>query len=282
MWIGLFLVAAGGVIVVASSMAYERGVTADMRALEESTRTAQSPPLMPTETPPVVERYLMLSGADGVPIRSARMQHGGAIRTAPGGSWSPVHGTQLFVADSPGFVWWGRMKLAPGVWVDARDELVSGTASMNVTAESVFPLADVATPELDQGAALRVLGEMVLFPTSFRDARYVRWEAIDATKARGFLRLGDREVSAVFEFGTDGFPQRIRAQRYRDVGGKGVLTPWFATMSDYRDVDGVRIPFQLEATWELEDGPFPCIRFSVEKIQFERGGAARTKLGPGA
>ena len=48
------------------------------------------------------------------------------------------------------------------------------------------------------------------------------------------------------------------------------LTPWTGTLSDYREVDGLRVPFVMEATWELEAGPFRCLEFRISSIHFER------------
>jgi hypothetical protein len=275
MWIVLLVVSAGGIIVSTHGLAFERGVEGEMQALVAAApSSADGAPRRASEAlPAVVERYLTAVGADGAPVRTVRMRHGGEMRTGPEAKWMPVRGQQVFTSDPPSFVWWGRMRVAPGLWVDARDKLVAGKGNMHVLAESIFTLGDVTSPELDQGAALRVLGEMVLFPTSFRDARYVRWEPVDASHARAFLRTGDREVHAVFEFGDDGLPARVSAQRFRDVDGVAVLTPWFGSLADYRDVNGLRVPFRMDATWELESGPFHCIHFVIENIQHERGAA---------
>lgn len=279
MWIILLIVSAGGVIVSAHGVAFERGVERDMRALEDRAAT-MGPPVPARDLPPVVERYLTLAGASGGnkgtepgAVRITRMSHTGEMRTGPEARWMPVRGRQVFAADLPGFVWWGRMRIAPGLWVDARDELTADKANMLVLAESIFTLGDVSTPEIEEGAAIRALGEMVLFPTAFRDARHVRWEAVDPTHARAFLTLRGREVSALFEFGPDGLPVQVSARRYRDVNGGAVLTPWRGGFGDYRDVNGLRVPFRLDSTWDLESGPFHCIRFVVESIEHERAPA---------
>jgi hypothetical protein len=38
-------------------------------------------------------------------------------------------------------------------------------------------------PQVDQGALLRLLGEMMWFPTAFADSRYVSWTTIDDQSA---------------------------------------------------------------------------------------------------
>ena len=117
---------------------------------------------------------------------------------------------------------------------------------MRILLESTFALGDSSGAELDQGALLRLLGEMVWLPTSLADERYVSWSALDEGTAEARLRVDAREVSAVFEFGADGLPARVSADRYRDMGrGKAVLTRWSGEYRNYREVEGMLVPFEL-------------------------------------
>lgn len=56
--------------------------------------------------------------------------------------------------------------MAPGLWIDARDKVFAGEGRMTVKLASTITIADASGPELDQGALVRLLGEMVWFPTS--------------------------------------------------------------------------------------------------------------------
>lgn len=57
--------------------------------------------------------------------------------------------------------------------------------------------------------------------------------------------------------------------RYRDVGnGRSQLTPFVGTYSDFRERDGLLVPFRIEAAWELDDEQFPYARFIVEQLEF--------------
>jgi hypothetical protein len=273
LWALVVVVGMVGLVVTVSSRRLEHSVRSAQRALMErsASRGLARPAVDPRSLPPPVARYFKLAiDADRSPVRSARLRHGGSMRLKPDAAWMPIRGEQAFSADPPGFIWWGRIRIAPGIWIDARDTFTDSEASMKILAGSILPLGDVRGPELDQGAALRVLGEMAWFPTALFDARYVTWSAIDAGRARATLRFGGREVSAVFHFGADGLPERISAQRYRDLGGgKSELTPWSGYARDYRRVAGMLIPFEMESVWELESGPFLCLRFAVEEIAYD-------------
>lgn len=202
-------------------------------------------------------------------VRSLRLRHGGTFRTKLDGGWLPIHGEQYFAANPPAFIWWGRVRMLPGLWFDARDRSVDGVGNMYVTAESAVPLADSSGAEIDQGSLLRLLAEMTWFPTAFLDARYVTWTAIDEGRARATLRLAGREVACEFTFGADGLPSSVSADRYRDVDGKGVLTPWSGEFSDYRAVSGMLVPHTIVPYWHVNNERIAYARFEVEALDYD-------------
>jgi hypothetical protein len=203
-------------------------------------------------------------------VRTVRLRHGGTFRTTLDGAWLPIRGEQYFTADPPGFIWWGRVRIVHGVWVDARDRSIHGLGNMFVSAESTFTVADSVGPELDQGALLRLLPEMTWFPTVFLDDRYVGWSAIDESHAQATLRLDGHQVAGIFEFGEDDLPETFTAHRYRDLGGgKSALTPFSGKCRDYREVDGIPVPHQMIAAWHVNGQVIPYARFQVERVEFD-------------
>jgi hypothetical protein len=60
----------------------------------------------------------------------------------------------------------------------------------------------------------------------------------------------------------------VRAERYRDVGGKAVLTPWTGRYGDYREFGGFRVPASVEVAWDLEKEPFSYARFRITTLQY--------------
>lgn len=219
---------------------------------------------------PVREYLERAIGSRPQGVRAVRLRHGGTFRTTLDGAWVPIRGEQYFTADPPGFVWWGRVRLGPGLWVEARDRSVGGEGRMLVKAASTITLADSRGPALDQGALLRLLAEMAWFPTALLDERHVAWTALDDHRALATLRAGGREVSGVFEFGQDGLPATFRAERHRDLGeGRSELTPFKGESTDYREVDGMLVPHRLTAAWEVNGRPVPYARFVVERLEYD-------------
>jgi hypothetical protein len=251
---------------------FERRVKEEARALLAAARTPDVPaPLDPLPAP--VRRYLEVSGAARhPPVRAVRLRHVGTFAPKAGAPSLPIRGEQYFAADPPAFVWWGRIRMAPGLWIDGRDRAVAGEGSMLVKAASTFTIADARGPALDQGALLRLLGELTWMPTALADPRYVRWSALDGASARATLCVGGREVSATFHFGPDGLPVRFAAERYRDVGGRSVLTPFSGETGDYREVEGILMPFRVTAIWHVDGRPMPYARWEIERIELDPPG----------
>ncbi len=268
-WLAFFvavaLVGALGTIVNVNRVREDRRGEAEMRALASVPPSTRAWPEV-ASLPPPVARYQVLAVGDRAPVRTLRLSHGGTFRTSPTAKAVPIRGTQLFTADPPGFVWKGRIRFAPGVWVDARDMLILGEGSMRVLLDDTLPLANARGPQLDQGAALRLLAEMVWYPTALFDARTVTWSAVDQDHARATLRLPGREVSGVFEFGPDGLPVAFAAERFTD---KGVLRPWGGVYRDWRAVSGMRVPFEADVTWQLASGPCTYAHWLVDAMDYE-------------
>ena len=151
-WFALWTVitagGAVGMLASANSARFARRVASEMEALR---RSAGAPPppdaRRAADLPSPVRRYLEAAlNTRTTAIRTASLLHRGSFRPSLNGGWLPVEGRQLFTADPPGFIWWGRVRLAPGIWIDARDCSVRGEGNMLVTAESTMTIADARGP----------------------------------------------------------------------------------------------------------------------------------------
>jgi len=264
----------GGVVSV-NRRRFERRVTAEESAL---LRSASSAPLPRAARllPPPVARYRELAIGNRRPVGALRMRPGGTFCMRPTAKPISIQGRQVFTADPPGFVWTGRVHVAPGVWINARDLMTAGRGNMLVMLDDTIPIADARGENMDQAATLRLLAEMPWFPTALFDERYVAWSAIDEDHARATLSIGDQAVSAVFEFGADGLPVRASAERFSDTGE---LRPWGGTYGDFRSISGMLVPFEAHVTWQLESGPFTYAHWLIEAMDFDGAEALSPSVG---
>jgi hypothetical protein len=270
-WALVAVIGIAGTIVSLNSVRFGRRVALEMREVAAGAIEPVPPTPEQRDLPAPVARYIHKAINRSEPIRTVSLRHGGRFRTSLNGSWLPIRGTQFFRTNPPAFIWRGRVRMAPGLWVDARDRSVDGIGNMLVRVESTVTIANSSGPQLDQGALLRLLGEMTWMPTALLDRRYVRWSAIDDHRASATLSINGRDVTGVVEFGGDDLPMAFTAERHRDVGGgQSVLTPFIGRSSDYRLVSGVLVPFHVVGAWVVENKPIEYADFVVEELAFDR------------
>ena len=184
MWAVVAVFGVCGLVASANAVRFERRVAREVREMRGGTDAALLDRGAPG-LPDPVRRYLNTAlGSRQRAVRTVRFHHGGTFRTSLDGTWLAIRGEQHFTADPPGFIWWGRVHMFPGMWVDARDRSVNGIGNMLVKVESSFTVADSSGAEMDQGSLVRLLCEMPWFPTAFLDGRYVQWSPSTNTARR--------------------------------------------------------------------------------------------------
>jgi hypothetical protein len=134
--------------------------------------------------PPPIRRYLLYTGVGGAPlVRTVYLRQKGAMRQSTTQPWLPLDAEQYYTVQPPGFVWSGTLRFGPLPLARARDRYAEGRGNMLIRAGGIIPIADATGVQLDQGAMMRYLSEMIWFPTAFRGDN-VCFEAVDDKSAR--------------------------------------------------------------------------------------------------
>ncbi len=136
---------------------------------------------------------------------------------------------------------------------------------------AVYPVVNQRnTPELNAGALMRYLGEAAWFPTTLLPNRQVQWSAIDAHSARATLSDRGIRVSLDFTFTADGDIAEIYApDRFREVEGRYVPTPWRVRALGYEQFHGIRVMSPAEVAWVLPEGELTYWRGRVTGADYE-------------
>lgn len=220
--------------------------------------------------PSPVVRYFEYALTVGQPlIRGARVEHTGEFRGSLDADWSPFRSVQHYSADPPGFVWDARIDMVPVAGVRVRDSYLDGRAAMEGRVAGLIPVvSQEGSDELASGALHRFLAEAAWLPTALLPREGLWWEAVDDSTARVTLTDSGITVSLDVHFGSAGEIVRVEAERYRDVDGKGVLTPFVGRFTDYAEVEGIRIPLAGEVEWILAKAPLSYWRGRIEQVEY--------------
>jgi len=212
------------------------------------------------DLPTPVQRYFKNVLTDGQPyIQFVRLKHGGQFRTKVDQSWLNITGKEYFATNPVGFVWIGKLPFVTGV-----DKFVQDKGNLKIKLLSIFPVVDAVGEKADQGELLRWLGETPLFPTALLPSETVSWSAIDDSSAKVIFNNGSIKLEAVFVFNEEGEAIRFEAKRYKEEN----LENWTGYYRDYIEVDDVKVPSEIEAEWNLEEGNFSYAKFKIEKIEY--------------
>jgi hypothetical protein len=226
--------------------------------------------------PAPVRRYLEGARATALPaLGIATLAQRGSLRAATDKPWMPFEAEQVYSLDPPGFVWLARARVIPFVHILAHDAFAGGAGNMKISLLGIFTVADARGPEIDQGAALRYWGEIIAFPEAVLGSS-LRWEPIDVHRAALIVGHAGAELRAEIDFDEQARPIAMHAQRYRDVDGKSVLTPWSGHFRDWRELDGRMFPTRWESVWHLPEGDFSAVKIEVLSL---RTGAPSTPDG---
>jgi Family of unknown function (DUF6544) len=191
-------------------------------------------------------------------ISYARLKHGGQFK--PSKSWTQIKGEEYFTVKPPGFAWFGKVRL-----VSAKDTYADGSGRMQIKLLSIFKLVDATGDEFNQGELVRWLSETPWFPTALLPSQNLTWEPIDASSARVFVTDHNKTVEGSFFFNDKGEITKFTAKRY----GDGKLQDWICQYYDYREVEGMHIPFYAEASWNSDSEDSKYAKFRIEKIEYD-------------
>lgn len=277
-----FIFVAAALFIIWRDRQFGRHVLAEFQALaaeaeaqveaEEAKAGGPSPfsYLAIEDLPVPLQRYFRFAVPEGRPlITFAHMRHGGHLRQGPEKKWNPIRGEQVYLSHRPAFVWFARLRMAPLIWVKARDSYGHGQGRMTIKILSAFTVADSRGPELDVGSLLRYLSELPWLPTALLPSEFLSWEPVDDDTARAILHEGELRATADFEFGADGrITHMTTNDRYYPEDGEQVKMKWSVVCREYREMGGMRIPTELEAIWHLPEGDYSYARFAVEEIVY--------------
>ena len=220
--------------------------------------------------PEIVRKWLKSSNVIGKEfIRSVYLKQVGRMRTSRSGKWLRIKAEQFNTVEPPGFLWLADVRVAPFIHLSGRDSYQNGKGQMLIKFLSVIPVINARGPEIDQGALLRYLAEIVWFPTAAL-ASYITWKEVDSSTAEATISYGEVTASAQFKFTQEGDFESLDARRYYDRRTGATLEHWHIQSdgSGYKTFEGFRIPAKSEVTWKLKEGDFTWFQVEITHVEY--------------
>ncbi|EAY25467.1 conserved hypothetical protein [Microscilla marina ATCC 23134] len=218
--------------------------------------------------PAVVQKWLVNVGVIGKkPVTSVRLTQDLQLKMTPEQSeWNNGVAEQYITVQPPAFNW--SIKTRMGVMgVVGRDKFENGQGEMIIKLMSLVSVADAKQNEkVDQATLQRYLAEIVWYPTASLSP-YIVWEQIGDNAAKATMSVHKTKGTGVFYFDDHGNFLKFTAPRYKDLKDKEPKL-WTVAAIKTEERNGVKIPVELKADWELDNGNWTWLKLKIKDIDY--------------
>jgi hypothetical protein len=213
--------------------------------------------------PESVQRYFNHILKDKQPyINYARLKHSGQFKTSQNKEWVNIKGEQYFTVLKPGFIWKGASTM-----FTARDIFIADKGRLIVSLFSLYNIVDGKGEKFNQGELLRWLGESVWFPTNLLPSEKLHWTPIDLYSAKMTFTNNGLSVFYIVSFNEVGEIIQFETKRFMDEDN---LETWIVKVSDYKEINGIKVPTRIEAIWRLKKGDYSYAKFNVTDLEYNK------------
>ncbi|MCW8944468.1 MAG: hypothetical protein OQL27_06815 [Sedimenticola sp.] len=212
------------------------------------------------ELPAPVKRYFeFVFRGNERSVSYVELKMAGEFRRPLTETFEPTTARQTLVPNVPALVFEAYTPIFPGIYATVYDAYLDGEMEMKAKLLSLLTVVDEkSSVSLDRVSLRRWLLEASLYPQALRPSAYLKWESIDNLHARAVVNYKTISIDMVATFSEDdGRLVSLHAEQDGDL-----TTPYhgsgeFVSRSDYRDVEGVMIPFKFTVARMAKGKIFP-------------------------
>jgi hypothetical protein len=248
---------------------YEKEVRAELARFPAAASLRISDTLL-SRLPAPVERHFRLCGWAGrnAPFNARVVWNGFRLKRGRDQAWMPLACRQFNSVREPMRIAYMGGRLMRVLPFEGRDKYQGGHGHMLVKAMGLFAVVDETSRKLDESGLVTVLAETMLLP-AYALQSYIRWEALDSTRAKAVLSWNGLSVSGIFEFGESGECLRFESHDRWQQGADAAPIPWSAYFRKYQEQAGIRFATETGAIWHEKTGDFEYVAGRIDRIDFD-------------
>lgn len=257
----------------------------DRRASEEAWATLAArreslperyDPALVASLPEPARRYFSYTIAPGTRLSAVvdlTMTGELSLGTKDAPAYQPMHARQILSAPA-GLVW--QLDAGTGLMrVVGSDGMMGDRSWTRFWLMGLIPLVRAEGPDHLRSAFGRVAAEAAFWsPAALLPQAGVSWSAVDSDTARAELSYRGMSQSVDIHVDADGRPLWVRIPRWTNANPEKEfrIQPFGGYLSDFRNVDGYRLPFRVEGGnfFGTEDY-FPFYKAQIQEIRVRAG-----------
>jgi hypothetical protein len=194
-------------------------------------------------------------------INSVRIKHNGQFKPGIDKNWCDVKGEQYYTTEIPSFIWKGKIGM-----IKAKDMYLNGKGQLIITLLNLFQIKKAEGRNYDQGELLRWLGESVWFPTNLLPSERLQWHAINDTSAKITFTYNHFSLFYIVTFNEKNQISKLETKRYYD---DNTLKTWIGECYKYKEINGVKVPTVLKASWHVNKMEHNYAIFHLEEMEYD-------------
>jgi hypothetical protein len=197
-------------------------------------------------------------------VRGIKTTQRGQFRSSPKATWIAFTAEEYVDATKSGFCW--NAQMGTGIKSVTVTDTYENRHGRLAVKKGPLKLRELRGSDVDKGELQRYLAYLSYCPTMVINNPYLVMVSVGPNT----LRISDKSdptgASVDLDVQDTGQISVARAIRPMTVGRKVAITPWSATPGDYKEWQGLRVPYSLEAAWEPQEGAFTYIHIQLTSV----------------
>ena len=219
--------------------------------------------------PEPVKKYIRYAGFVGKEkISNVFLKASGQIRSSEKSGWMQFTSEQYNFFESPFRAFYIRA-VKMGVPAVGLHLYKNETATMVIKLLNLFTVVDAKGPEMNQAETVTVLNDMCFMAPGSLISKNITWKTMDASQVKAKFINGQITVSAILTFDEEGKLVNFLSFDRFDTDGKTYTNlPWETPVTEYRTVNGFRLPSKADVIYKRPEGDFCYLEFRLEEIKY--------------
>jgi hypothetical protein len=230
------------------------------------------PPVTEAEVarlPPLMQAYLRRVGAVGRPhVRNMRVVFDAQMRFGPNSKWMESTAVQYEFFNPTARLFHMSASLY-GLPFDILHRYVGDSATFQVRIAGLVPMVDVKGATLTKAETVTLLNDIVVMaPATVLDLP-LTWETIGPRTIRATFSNAGHTVSALLTFSVEGdLVGFLSGDRTQEDAKGSKNSPWSTPISEYAEVDGIRVGTHGSANWIEPTGEWTYGKFVIRELAY--------------
>ena len=218
--------------------------------------------------PSLVQTYLRRVGVIGRPrVRNVRVELDAQMRSSSTSPWMPATATEYGAFGSAPTRLFHMRAARAGIPIDVLHQYDRGAATFEVRIAGLIPVVNKSGPAISHDETVTVMNDvLVLAPAALLDLPFT-FQAVDERSVQATFSNAGFDVTATLAFDDAGDLVGFQsADRSHDRDDGPAI--WSTPISDYDEIDGIRVGTHGDATWIDATGEWTYGRFSVRALAY--------------